>query len=423
MTPQKRPQILIVDDEVAMVRLLEMMLKSLGDVHKVYSVPEALELVAQGLRFDCVVTDISMPEASGLSLLDSFRKNEPDVPVIVMTAFSSVPQAVETIQKGAFEYLVKPFENADMLKTVQRALQKKGLSMGETKRMPKGWICNSQAMRDFLERLERAAPGEAPLLLVGELGCGKGRAARWLHDQGPRAKKEFLSTDGRGHEEDIAWFEGSIAKVGSLYVAEVFSLNPRLQDRLMDIIREGKVRVIASTSSSPDFQALKSFRSDLFQELNRMSLRIPSLRERQEDVEALASEILSSLKTKLKLDRLELHPEALSKLKAFDFPGNVRELERILERAILECRSGVIAEKDLKFDAIELRSQLPFTIPLEDGWYRLDLLKEGLERELIHRALEKHPEKSNTQIAEILGTTRRILELRMKQYRIREGVE
>jgi DNA-binding NtrC family response regulator len=417
----RRPHIVIVDDEVAMVRSLEMLLRSEGEISKVYSVPEALEVFEKGSKIDCIVTDVTMPEASGIHLLEWVRRHHADVPVIVMTAFSSVPQAVEAMQKGAFEYIVKPFDNEDLLETVRRALKRRGLSMGETRQMPEGWVCNSAAMQDFVSRAQKAAVTESHLLLLGEAGAGKGRAARWIHDLSAFAKKDFVSVDGRSHEDDSPLIQGPLPKSGSLFVAEVFSLGSRSQDRLMEVMREQKVRVIAASSSSPEYQSLPGFREDLFRELTKVSLKVPSLRDRKEDLEGLCRQILASVAQKLRMKQLELHSSALTKLRDSVLPSNVRGLEHLLERSALESKAGVITENDLSFDNKELTSQLPFAIPVEDGWVRMELLVENLERDLILRALEKFPDRSNTQIAQILGTTRRILELRMKHYHIREG--
>lgn len=422
MTALKRPQFLVVDDEVAMVRLLELLLRPLGDVTKVYSVPEATEALGRGLKADCIITDVCMPEASGLELLDIVRKKYPEIPVVVMTAFSSVPQAVEAIQRGAFEYIVKPFENVDMVEAVKRAIKKKGLSIGETKRMPTGWICNSVAMQDFISKLQRLKDSETPILILGEGGAGKRRAAQWLHDESMRNKKDFLVVDGRAHEEDSSLLDPKvIAKGGTLYVAEVMSLSKRLQDRLLEVLREGKWRIIASTSAGTEFQSSQNFREDLWNELRAVTVEVPALRQRTEDLEALTSEMLSSLAQKLKREKLELHQSALEKLKAYSFPGNVRELEQILERAAIESKGTLLPAEVIQLSPRDLRGHLPFAIPLEEGWSRLDLLKESLERDLIERALDQFPESSNTEIAAMLGTTRRILELRMKQYRIRDS--
>jgi DNA-binding NtrC family response regulator len=411
---------MVVDDEVAMVRSLELLLRPLGDIHKAYSVPEVEEAMAKNIRPDCIVTDITMPEASGLELLDQVQSKHPEIPVIVMTAYSSVSQAVEAMQKGAFEYIVKPFENTDLTNVVKKALRKKGLVHGETKRMPEGWVCNSQAMKDFLMKAEKAALHDSPVLILGETGVGKRRASRWMHEMGKGSKKEFYSVDARAHEEDSAFLEKTFGKVGSLFIAEVFSLSEKFQDRLAEILAEGKVKIICSSSSSPEFQSLPNFREDLFKALTGMTVKVPALRERPEDFDGLVSRLVSELAQRMKFRKLELHDGVLKKLREHDFPGNIKELEQVLERAALEAKAGLIIEEGIHFTAPNLKQILPFAIPAEDGWNRLSLLKESLEKELIIRALEKYPNYSNTEIAKLLGTTRRILELRMKAYRIRE---
>jgi len=417
----RRPQVLLVDDEVAMVRSLELLLKSVADIHKAYSVPEADDFLMKNQRIDCVITDVCMPEASGLTLLDQLRAKNPEIPVVVMTAFSSVPQAVEAIQRGAFEYIVKPFENSELVSIVKRAIQKRGLNHGETRLMPTGWICNSPAMIEFVEKLDRLKNSDSSLLLLGESGSGKGRAARWLHDQGARAKREFFSVDGRALDEDNALLNRNLSKVGTLFVGEILSLSRRLQDRLFEIVKDGRIRIIGGSSVMPEVQAPCHFRDDLFQELTALTLKVPSLRQRQEDLEALVAEILSQISGKLKSSPLQIHPAAIEHLRTHSFAGNVRELEQVLERAAIESKGSLVRNQDIRFGDSDLRSQLPFAIPTEDGWNRVELLKQNLERDLIVRSLDQNLDKSNTQIAEMLGTTRRILELRMKEYKIREG--
>ncbi|MDB5036614.1 MAG: hypothetical protein JWQ35_142 [Bacteriovoracaceae bacterium] len=416
----RTPHILVVDDEVAMVRSLELLLRPLGEIHKAYSVPEAEELLAKDQRVDCIVTDVSMPEASGLELVDRVRRRALDIPVIVMTAYSSVPQAVEAMQRGAFEYLVKPFENAEMVDVVKRAISKKGIAYGETKTLPQGWICNSRVMLEFLGKAEKLVESSS-VLLLGEIGAGKGRAARWLHERSSRSKKEFFSIDGRAHEEDSTLLTRSLSKVGTIFIAEVFSLTKRLQDKVMEIITDKKISVLAGSSSTPTLQAGQGFREDLFQKLTSLTLRVPSLSERSEDLEAIIWEALSHLSKKLKVTPFQIDDHAMMALKSHSYPGNIRELESILERAAIEAKAGVITEENIQFSTSDLKQLMPFSIPVEEGWKRLELLTQSLEKELILRALVKHPDFSNTQIANILGTTRRVLELRMKDYHIRES--
>jgi DNA-binding NtrC family response regulator len=417
----RSPLIMVVDDEVAMVRSLELLLKPLGQVLKAYSVPEADEYLQKWGSVDCIVTDVSMPEESGISFLERMRALRPEIPVIVITAFSSVPQAVEAMHKGAFEYLVKPFENEDLFSVVKRAIQSKGLTAGESRSMPSGWICNSRGMQEFLVKSEKLKDLSTPLLLMGETGVGKGRAARWMHEISQRSKKPFIAVDGRAHDEDSPLVTQSLSKAGTLFVAEILSLSTRLQDRVWDVIQEGKVRLIGSVSSGVELQRRKDFREDLFQAVTSMVLKVPSLRERAEDFEALVGQLCQGLAAKFQAKKLDVHPAAMAKLRTFNYPGNVRQLEQVLERAALEAKAQLITESDIHFDLGELKSLLPFTIPIENGWNRLEFLKESLEKELIQRALEKFPDQSNTEIALTLGTTRRILELRMKQYQLREG--
>ena len=415
----RKPRILVVDDEVAMVRSLELLLRPVGDVYKAYSVPEAEEFLSKDM--DCIVTDVCMPEASGISLLERVKKESPQTPVIVMTAYSSVPEAVEAIQMGAFEYLTKPFENLDLVNCVKKAVEKKGLIAGGTKSIPDGWVCNSEVMKEFLQKAEKLAANLAPVLLVGEKGVGKKRAARWMFERAKGKKSTFISIDAQMYEEDSPLLNHKFTKSTVLFVSEVFSLSRKLQDRLMEILQEGKIKLIAGTSSSPNLQLDSGFRSDLYDILMTHVLNVPSLKDRAADFDALCGQILESIRQRIKIKELELDAQALAILQKTSFVGNVKELEQVLERAAIETQTDRITERDLKFSSPDLSNQLPFSLPIEEGWSRLDFLHKALEKDLIERALDKYPQTSNAQIASILGTTRRILELRMKSYQIREG--
>lgn len=414
----RRPRILVVDDEVAMVRSLELLFRGVGDVVKAYSVPEAEEVL--DTEIDCIVTDVSMPEASGLTLLQKIKSRKLDIPVVVMTAYSSVPEAVEAIQMGAFEYLTKPFTNESILATVKKALRRKGLSAGETESLPEGWVCNSQEMKDFLVKAERLVSSPAPILIVGQVGSGKRRAARWIVEK-RKALKKFLSIEGPPREESHPLMDERMGAYSDLYIAEVFSLTRNLQDRLMELMTKNKLRVIAGSSAAPQIQNEGDFREDLRALLTRQVLKLPSLEDRKEDLEAVSLQLLESLKKTMRLSDLRLESDAIEAIHAHRFVENFRELEGVLQRAALESKTGVIRREDLRFRSEDLDGLLPFSIPVEEGWGRLEFLYRNLEKDLIQRALEKYPDASNTQIASILGTTRRILELRMKSYDIHEG--
>jgi len=415
----RKPRILVVDDEVAMVRSLELLLRPVGDVVKAYSVPEAEEVLADSI--DCIVTDVQMPEGTGIELLEKVRKKNPDIPVIVMTAYSSVPQAVETMRRGAFEYVMKPFENKDLLASVKRAIERKGMVVGGgSLSIPAGWVCNSEAMKNFILKAEKCALAGGPILLVGQRGAGKKRSAEWMHERRlakPKKDAEFMIWPALGRENTK--LETSLSRYSSLYVEEVFNISSAMQDRLMQILDEGKIFVVVGTSSSPELQTLPNFRRDLFEKLSTQVLHIPSLKERDADFEALVRQLIEDIRSRMKLKELSVDAQALKALREHTFVGNVRELESVLERSALEIKRSVIGLGDLRFETPDLSRQLPFTIPVDEGWGKLEYLARSLEKDLIERAIQKNPDASNTQIAHILGTTRRILELRMKAYEIR----
>ncbi|PIR22668.1 MAG: hypothetical protein COV44_06755 [Deltaproteobacteria bacterium CG11_big_fil_rev_8_21_14_0_20_45_16] len=416
----RRPKILIVDDEVAMVRSLELLLRPVGDIVKAYSVPEAEEHL--GSNIDCIITDVCMPEASGMSLLEKVKRYSPETPVIVMTAYSTVPEAVEAIQMGAFEYLTKPFENADLIGCVKRAVEKKGLIVGETKNIPEGWVCNSEAMKDCVQKLEKQTLTASPVLIVGEKGVGKKRAARWMFERGRSKKAQFCSFDGGMYEEESPLFKEKLARSSFVFISEIFQLTRKLQDRVMDLVADGKIKLVGGTSVNPDVQRNEGFREDLYELLTTHIVRMPSLKDRAADFDALCYQFLESMRLRMQLPSLSIDEQALNILRKRNFIANVHELEQVLERAAIETRTGVIVEKNfVNVPTEDLMNQLPFSIPIEGGWLRLEYLLRALEKDVIERAIEKYPKTSNSQIASILGTTRRILELRMKSFRIWEG--
>ena len=411
------PKILIVDDEVAMVRSLEMLLKPVGDVLKAYSVPEAIEFLDRDI--DCIISDVNMPEESGLSLLEKVRSNHPQTPVIIMTAYSSVPEAVEAMQRGAFEYLVKPFDNRELISCVRRAIHKKGIALGASDCLPSGWICNSKAMKEFVSKAEKMAKHPEPVLIVGETGVGKRRAARWMFEQSGLSN-DFLSIEHLGSDTDHPLAKFDANKFSGVYISEIFSLSPSLQLVLKKILNDSKVKVFAGSSAAPEFQKNSSFSAELFQMFSTHVLKVPALKEREDDFEALCHHLLEAIAKKMRLKNLQLEEAAMARLRQHNFLANVKELELILERSAIETKTGSLSANDLIFETPDLSQQLPFSIPVEEGWGRLEFLYQSLERDLIIRAIEKYPELSNTQIASILGTTRRILELRMKTYQIRQ---
>lgn len=415
---EKQSNILVVDDEVAMVRSLEMLLRPIGQVKKAYSIIEAEDYLKSSV--DCIVTDVCMPEGTGLELLEKVRRKRPEIPVIVMTAYSSIPQAVDAMQRGAFEYVVKPFENEDLVDTVKRALRSRGQILGGTAKIPEGWVCNSPRMKNFLAKSDALAKNPLPVMIVGERGTGKKRAARWMFEQRKRRGKELLVVDARSHEEDSSLFKADNKKIDSILVAEIFAGKRSLQDRLFEIVESGKTKVFVSCTGSPEFQKPKDFHSDLYERLSQHVVEIPSLADRPEDFSALCNRLLEGVSKLLKRD-LSLDTAAQSKLQAHSYMGNVKELEAVLERAAVAAVSDQISEKDISFDVYDFGSQLPFAIPVEGGWERLNYLQRSLEKDLILRTMEKYPESSNSEIATVLGTTRRILELRMKSYQIRES--
>jgi len=437
-----QPKVLVIDDEPDLLELLELTLSRMGlDTTRAQTVAEAIRLL-DSQSFDLCLTDMRLPDAEGLRVVEHITANELDVPVAVMTAYGSAENAVAALKAGAFDYLAKPVALEQL-----RALVKQALKVPEKPAAPSSYqlLGESQAIMQVRQMIERLAKSQAPVFITGESGSGKELAARMIHLGGPRAEQPFVPVNCGAIPENLmeseffgykkGAFTGAegdrdgffqAANGGTLFLDEVADLPLPMQVKLLRAIQEKKVRKVGSTQEEPvDVRIISAthkrlpalvdageFRQDLFYRLHVIELAMPSLREMREDILGIADAILRKLsRTGAKLD-----PEAVAALEGYPFPGNVRELENILERGLsLAANPEKITADDLHLTPPP--EEADTALPSGDKWPLQDYL-DRVERAAINEALEK-TRYNRTAAAKLLGITFRAMRYRMERLGIK----
>jgi two-component system, NtrC family, response regulator PilR len=437
-----QPKVLVIDDEPDLLELLELTLSRMGlDTTRAQSVGEAIKLLdSQG--FDLCLTDMRLPDGEGLRVVEHITEKSLDVPVAVMTAFGSAENAVAALKAGAFDYLAKPVALEQL-----RALVKQALKVPEKPAAPSSYqlLGESPAIEQVRQMIERLAKSQAPVFITGDSGSGKELAARMIHLGGPRAEQPFVPVNCGAIPENLmeseffgykkGAFTGAegdrdgffhAANGGTLFLDEVADLPLPMQVKLLRAIQEKKVRKVGATQEEPvDVRIISAthkklpalvdageFRQDLFYRLHVIELAMPSLREMREDIPGIADAILLKLsRTGAKLDA-----EAVTALESYPFPGNVRELENILERGLS------LAADPQKITAADLHLTPPpeetdTALPAGDKWPLQDYL-DRVERAAINEALEK-TRYNRTAAAKLLGITFRAMRYRMERLGIK----
>jgi two-component system NtrC family response regulator len=444
-------RILIVDDETAQRELVGGFLKKQG--HEVLLAGSGAEALGQvkDTRVDLVISDFKMPGMSGLELLRNVKAVNPEIPFILVTAYGTVETAVQAMKDGAADYVTKPLDLEELQLRIGRVGEQVRLQSAvrdlqahliERHRL-EGIIGESGRMQEVLALVKRVAPSDATVLIRGESGTGKELIARALHFNSPRAAgplvtlncaalpEQLLESELFGHERGA--FTGAVAQRkgrfeladgGSIFLDEIGDLTPALQVKLLRVLQERQferlggtrtlavnVRVLAATHRDLEgaIQA-GTFREDLYYRLNVVTLQIPPLRERREDIPLLLDHFLRKFARKNRREVAGLTAAARDALLRYDYPGNVRELENIVERAVLLCRGAVIDLEDLP---VTLRPGERGPADAEVG--RLPDLLAGIERQAIRAALERHG-GIQTQAAAELGISERVLRYKIKKY-------
>jgi len=451
--------ILVVDDEINYLTVMETLLGEAG--YEVLTAPSAIEAVkiAGAADLDLVLTDMKMPKMSGIELLDQLQRLYPDLPVIIMTAFGTVEKAVTAMKKGAFDYILKPFKNDEILVTIAKALEHRHLILTNrllNQELDKKYgfpniVGESRVMEEILALVKRVAQSRATVLITGESGTGKELIARAIHQCSTRAAKSFISVNCAaltetlleselfGHERGafthaVAMRKGrfELADTGTLFMDEVAEMSQGLQVKLLRVLQEMEfervggartikvdVRVVAASNRDlkEEVEAGR-FREDLFYRLNVVHLHLPPLRQRQEDIPLLAAHFIKKYVQENLRDKTRITPEALKVLIQYAWPGNVRELENVMERAVILCSNNIISPQDLPAELapapaesrLDIDRFIPLNTPLPEAL-------DGIEEQMIRRALEKSGQVQ-VRAAELLGITKSLLQYKLKKYHL-----
>lgn len=439
-----RPKVLIVDDEPDIRELLEITLSRMKlDTLSACDLGEAQTMLARS-TFDLCLTDMRLPDGTGLELVQHIQQHYPQMPVAMITAYGNLDTAVSALKSGAFDFLTKPVDLARLRELVSNALRLNATD-SKASSIDNRLLGDSQPMQTLSKQISKLARSQAPVYISGESGSGKERVARLIHEQGPRAKlpfvpvncgaipSELMESEFFGHRKGS--FSGAIedkpglfqaANGGTLFLDEVADLPLAMQVKLLRAIQEKAirsiggqqetvvdVRILCATHKDLNAEvAAGRFRQDLYYRLNVIELRVPALRERREDIESLANSILARLSLGSDLPAARLHPKAMEALKGYRFPGNVRELENMLERAHTLCENDLIEVSDLRLSEGNGSAE-----PGEPNLAQIDNLEdylESVERKLILQALEA-TRWNRTAAAERLNLSFRSMRHRLKK--------
>ena len=438
-----RQRALIVDDEPDIRELLEITLGRMKlDTRSARNVREARDWLARE-PFDLCLTDMRLPDGTGLELVQFILQRYPQTPVAMITAYGSLDTAIGALKAGAFDFVTKPVDLARLRELVNSALRLQEQQAGDAP-SDERLLGNSPPMQQLRSQIGKLARSQAPVYISGESGSGKELVARLIHEQGPRADKPFvpvncgaipselMESEFFGHKKGS--FTGAIedkqglfqaAQGGTLFLDEVADLPLGMQVKLLRAIQEKAVRAVGGQqemlvdvrilcATHKDLAAevaAGSFRQDLFYRLNVIELRVPPLRERREDIPLLASVLLQRL-NQCSHNNVQLSEDAIAKLQSYRFPGNVRELENMLERAYTLCEHERIEARDLRLADSSLPSDGG-----ETSLAQVDNLEdylEAIERKLIMQALEE-TRWNRTAAAERLGMSFRSMRYRLKK--------
>ena len=436
-----RQKVLIVDDEPDIRELLEITLGRMKlDTFCARNAGEALALLKRE-AFDLCLTDMRLPDGTGLELVQHIQQRYPQTPVAMITAYGNVETAINALKAGAFDFLSKPVDLTRLRELVGSALLLPAPGVAIDRRL----LGDSLPMRSLRKQIDKLARSQAPVYISGESGSGKELVARLIHERGPRANQAFvpvncgaipselMESEFFGHRKGS--FSGAIedkpglfqaAHGGTLFLDEVADLPLAMQVKLLRAIQEKAVRsvggqqeevvdvrVLCATHKDLDAEvAAERFRQDLYYRLNVIELRVPPLRERRDDIETLASHVLTRLAADTGQPVAKLQPQAIDALKSYRFPGNVRELENMLERAHTLCENRQIEDSDLRL--AEGNCAVEEGVPDLTQIDNLEVYLENVERQLLLQALEE-TRWNRTAAAQRLNLSFRSMRYRLKK--------
>ncbi|MDH3541592.1 MAG: sigma-54 dependent transcriptional regulator [Desulfobulbaceae bacterium] len=457
--------ILVVDDEPNYLIVLSELLKEEGfEVMTAQSGEDGLKIVAD-TDLDLVITDMRMPGMDGLELLKAVKLYNKDLPVMMITAFGEVEKAVVAMQAGAYNYLVKPFNNEELLLNIRKAIEhfsllRENLRLRDEARVRYGFasiVGKNARMQEIYQLIEKVAPTPASVLITGESGTGKELVARAIHINSPRDKSPFISVNCAalpetlleselfGHERGA--FTGAtsmrkgrfeLADAGTLFLDEIGDIPLPLQAKLLRVLQERSfervggshpinvdVRIITATNRELKSEVDEGrFREDLYYRLNVLHIHLPPLRERADDIPMLTEHFINKFAKMLNKPDLRISGEALRFLVGLPWEGNVRELENTIERAAILCSGNVIKIEDVHPDVISHKMAanwspdvnfekfIPANLPLPE-------VLSGVEEQMVKRALAD-ANYVQARAAESLGITKSLLQYKMKKYNLQK---
>lgn len=433
---------LVVDDEPDILELLEMTLARMDIiVHTAANIEEAKKQLACA-EYDLCLTDMRLPDGDGLDLIKHIQLHYANTPIAMITAHGNMEAAITALKTGAYDFVSKPVDLQILRNLVNTALK---LKHGETSQLERRsrdtLLGDSEQMRKIRNKIVKLARSQAPVYISGASGSGKELVARLIHEKGPRSDAPFVPVNCGAIPETLMESEffghmkGSFtgantdkaglfqaADGGTLFLDEVADLPLHMQVKLLRAIQEKSIRPVGAQTEVPvdvrilsathkDLQKLVEqgeFRQDLFYRINVIELKVPGLHERSDDIPQLADHFLTKISDQAGLDKPKLSDEALEALTKYPFPGNVRELENILERAFTLCEEDVIEKDDLQLPIVTRETSAP------QSEQPLDSFLDTQEKEAIQQALEQ-TKYNKTAAAKLLGISFRQLRYRLKK--------
>jgi len=462
-------RVLVVDDEKNITFVIQAMLERAGFEAIVFNDSgEAIEAIASE-DVDVVVTDLYMPGPGGMEILDYCQKSHAQVPVVIITAYGTVESAVSALKRGAFDFVTKPFDQVELLNVVQKAVathrqrQKEPIMLfNPTAKEANSTgissiIGSSPLMQEVFKVISKIAQSPTTVLVWGESGTGKELVALEIHRQSNRANKPFvkincaaipatlIESELFGYERGA--FTGAVASKpgrfelaneGTLFLDEVAEMPLEMQVKLLRVLQEQEfervggvqsiqvdVRIITATNKDLEAEVKSGrFREDLFYRLNVVPIRLPALRDRREDIDLLVKYFLVQFNEKLKKGITGITPETLNALRLHPWPGNIRQLENVLERMVLMCDSNILTTADLPEEFSGVMTESDKDAVDESASLKQIVRKktQTLERNLIEKALEETG-GNVTRAAEKLGLSRKGLQLKMKELGLKRNFE
>ena len=454
----EKSRILILDDEKNYLLVLEALLSDAGyDVTPIND-PEMAVSYLEEAEVDVVITDMKMPKMSGLDVLQQIKRSSPSIPVLIMTAFGSIESAVEVMKYGAFDYITKPFANDELLLSVHNAVELSRAHQQyrilqeslEERYSTHQIIGKSPAMRETLSIVDRVSASRSTVLITGESGTGKELVARAIHFSSPRKDEPFvavncmafnagvLESELFGHEKGS--FTGAVAMRrgrfeqadrGTLFLDEIGELPPDLQVKLLRVLQERvfervggtepvkvDIRIVAATNKDLAKMVEEGrFREDLYYRLNVVQIHIPPLRERREDIPLLVSHFIAQIASENGITPKSFTQEAQNYLLGYEWPGNIRQLQNVIERCMVMIPRDVIDVEDLPPEIRDEESQFKSAVDLLPVELNLADTLDKIEAALIRRALVR-ADFVQAHAADLLGISRSLMQYKLKKYNI-----